>query len=184
MGIALCICGTLGKGTLHTHPSFRVPTGVVNISHFVCVAANLCWSVGNQTSMMSLCINCNWSTHHFCAKYLSEQPPVEESLVIVIKVRDFSKEGKVCYKEYKKIHTAKKCNVMFCILCKFWWKAITVSAAAKIVAIAVAKIAAKTSKKNLNKFSREPIIHWRHLFIVWLIPTPSVKQIVRANIFH
>ncbi len=26
MGLALCICGTLGKGTLRTYPSFRVPT--------------------------------------------------------------------------------------------------------------------------------------------------------------
>ena len=28
MGLALCICGTLGKGTLRTYPSFRVPTGM------------------------------------------------------------------------------------------------------------------------------------------------------------
>ena len=26
MGLALCICGTLGKSTLRTYPSFRVPT--------------------------------------------------------------------------------------------------------------------------------------------------------------
>ena len=26
VGLALCICGTLGKGTLRTYPSFRVPT--------------------------------------------------------------------------------------------------------------------------------------------------------------
>jgi hypothetical protein len=38
---------------------------VVNNPHFVCAAAHLCRSVGNQTSMMSLCINCNQSAHHF-----------------------------------------------------------------------------------------------------------------------
>jgi hypothetical protein len=65
---------------------------VVNNPHFVCAAAHLCQSVGNQTSMMSLCINCNQSTHHFCAKYLDkEQRPVKESLIITVK--DFSKAG-------------------------------------------------------------------------------------------
>jgi hypothetical protein len=91
--------------------------------------------------MMSVCINCNRSAHHFCAEYLAEQRPVEEFLVIT--VRDFSKEGKVCY---KKIPTSKKCDVMLCILCEYRWKAIKVSAAAN-------QIAAKTSKKNLNKSS-------------------------------
>ena len=67
---------------------------VVNDPHFVCAAAHLCRSVGNHTSMISLCINCNQSAHHFCAKYLDEQRPVEESLIIMVK--DFSKEGKVC----------------------------------------------------------------------------------------
>ena len=45
--------------------------------------------------MMSLCINCNRSAHHFCAEYLSEQTPDEESIVITVK--DFSKEGKFRY---------------------------------------------------------------------------------------
>jgi hypothetical protein len=47
------------------------------------------------------------------------------------------KEGKV---RYKKIPTSKKCDVIFCTLCEYWWKAIKVSAAAKI--------AAKTSSKK------------------------------------
>jgi hypothetical protein len=34
VGLALCICGTLGKGTLRTYPSFRVPTHVVVALHF------------------------------------------------------------------------------------------------------------------------------------------------------
>ncbi len=62
-------------------------------------------------------------------------------------MKDLSKEGKLCY---KKIPTAKKCNVMFCILCEYRWKAIKASAAAKIAATAAA---AKTSKKNLKKSS-------------------------------
>ena len=33
MGLALCICGTLGKGTLRTYPSFRVPTHVSSWLH-------------------------------------------------------------------------------------------------------------------------------------------------------
>jgi hypothetical protein len=118
---------------------------VVDDPHFVCTATQLCQSVGNQTSMMSLCINCNRSAHHFCTEYLSEQTPVKEYLVI--KVKDLSKEGKLCY---KKVPTAKKFNVMFCILCEYRWKAIKVSAAAKIAATAAA---AKTSKKNLKKSS-------------------------------
>ena len=65
-------------------------------------------------------------------------------------MKGFLKEHKVCY---KKIPSAKKCNVMFCILCKYWWKAIKLSAAAKISVTATAKIAAKTSEKNMNKSS-------------------------------
>jgi hypothetical protein len=62
-------------------------------------------------------------------------------------VKDLSKEGKLCY---KKNPTAKKYDVMFCILCEYRWKAIKVSAAAKIAATAAA---AKTLKKNLKKSS-------------------------------
>jgi len=129
-------------------PSMFDRETVVSDPHFVCSATHLCKSVGNQTSMMSLCINCNRSAHHFCAEYLSEQPPVKESLVIMVK--GFSKEHKV---RYKKIPSAKKCDIMFCILCKYRWKAIKVSAAAKIAVTATAKIAAKTSEKNMNKSS-------------------------------
>ena len=82
---------------------------------------------------MSLCINCNRSAHLFCAEYLNKQRPVGESLVITVK--DFSKAGRLQENYY-----LQKCNVMFCTLCQYWWKAIKVSA--------VAKIAAKTSKKN------------------------------------
>ena len=43
---------------------------------------------------------------------------------------------------------------MFCILCEYRWKAIKISAAAKIAATVAAKMGAKTSKKkNLNKSS-------------------------------
>ena len=81
---------------------------MVDDPHFVCAAAHLCKSVGYQTSMMSLCINCNQSAHHFCAEYLSEQHPAKESLVITF--RDFSKEGKL---RFKKIPAAKNATICF-----------------------------------------------------------------------
>jgi hypothetical protein len=40
-------------------PSMFDRETVVNDPHFVCTAAHLCRSVGDQTSMMSICINCN-----------------------------------------------------------------------------------------------------------------------------
>ena len=100
----------------------------VNDPDYVCAATHLCRSVGDHTSLMSPCINCNQNAHHFCAEYLSELNPVEEYLVITIK--DLSKEGKL---RFKQTPSAKKCDIMFCILCESRWKALKVSAAAKIV---------------------------------------------------
>jgi len=45
----------------------------VNDPDYVCAAAHLCRSVGDHTSLVSPCINCNQIAHHFCAEYLSEQ---------------------------------------------------------------------------------------------------------------
>jgi len=42
----------------------------VNDPDYVCAATHLCLSVGNHTSLMSPCINCNQIAHHFCAEYL------------------------------------------------------------------------------------------------------------------
>jgi len=74
-------------------------------------------------------VNCNELAHHFCAEYWSEQNPVEPHLVITVK--DLSKGGKL---RLKNTPSAQKCDVMFCILCESRWKAIKVSAAAKIAA--------------------------------------------------
>jgi len=85
----------------------------VNDPDYVCVAAHLWQSVGDHTSLMSPCINCNQIAHYFCAEYLSEQNPVEEYLVITIE--DLSKEGKL---RFKQTPSAQKCDIMFCILCE------------------------------------------------------------------
>jgi hypothetical protein len=86
---------------------------IIDNPNYVCAAKHLCQSVGNQTSMMSSCINSNHSAHHFCAKSLSEQSPVD--LEIVITVTDFTKEGKI---RWKKTPTLQKSNVMCCIFCQ------------------------------------------------------------------
>ena len=78
-------------GDLVCLPSMFDGEKMIDNPNFVCVALKLCQSVGNQTSMMSICINCNLSAHHFCAEYLSEQSPVEEHLYITPK--DFTKDG-------------------------------------------------------------------------------------------
>ncbi len=103
----------------------------------VCTAKHLCRSIGNQKSMKSLCINCNRSAHHFCAEYLHKQSPVEEPFWITVK--DFTTEGKI---RFKKMPTSLKNDVMFFILCQCKWKAIKVSAQAKLLE--------KASKKNKN----------------------------------
>ena len=72
-------------------PSMFDGETVINDHNFVCAALELCRSVGNQTSMMSICINCNLSSYHFCTNYLSEQSPGEEHLYITPK--DFTKDG-------------------------------------------------------------------------------------------
>jgi hypothetical protein len=51
---------------------------------FHCAANRLCRSVGDETSQMLICINCNISAHLFCAEYLLFQNPVEELHVIAI----------------------------------------------------------------------------------------------------
>jgi hypothetical protein len=96
---------------------------------YVCAAGQFCRSVGDHTSSRSPCVNCNELAHHSCAEYWSEQNPVEPHLVITIK--DLSKGGKI---RLKNTPSAQKCNVMFCILCESRWKAMKVSAAAKIAA--------------------------------------------------
>jgi hypothetical protein len=40
---------------------------IIDNPNYVCAVKHLYQSVGNQTSMMSLCIDCNRSAHHFCA---------------------------------------------------------------------------------------------------------------------
>jgi hypothetical protein len=115
----------------------------VNDPNYVCAAGRLCRSVGDHTSLSSPCINCNKLAHHFCAEYWHEQNPVVPYLVITIK--DLSKGGKL---HLKNTPSAEKCNVMFCALCESRWKAIKVSAAAKI--------AAKKSKRPLDKSSSTP----------------------------
>jgi hypothetical protein len=79
---------------------------VVNDPDYVCVAGQLCRSVGDHTSLRSPCINCNQLAHHFCAEYWYEQNPVEPHLVITIK--DLSKGGKL---RLKNTPSAQKCNV-------------------------------------------------------------------------
>ncbi len=37
---------------------------------------------------------------------------------------------------------------------------------------------------KVTKQTKKEQLHRRHLFIIGLIPAPSVKQIVQANIFH
>jgi len=79
---------------------------VVNDPDYVCVAGQLCRSVGDHTSLRSPCINCNQLAHHFCAEYWYVQNPVEPHLVITIK--DLSKGGKL---RLKNTPSAQKCNV-------------------------------------------------------------------------
>jgi hypothetical protein len=110
---------------------------------YVCAAGQFCRSVGDHTSSRSPCVNCNELAHHFCAEYWSEQNPVEPHLVITIK--DLSKGGKI---RLKNTPSAQKCDVMFCILCESRWKAMKVSAAAKI--------AAKKSSKRPQSSSTPP----------------------------
>jgi hypothetical protein len=64
----------------------------IDDTFFCCAANRLCRSVGDETSQMLICINCNISAHLFCAEYRQFQNPVEELHVIAIK--DLSKEGK------------------------------------------------------------------------------------------
>ena len=116
---------------------------VVDDPDYVCAAGQFCRSVGNHTSSRSPCMNCNELAHHFCAEYWSEQNPVEPHLVITVK--DLSKGGKL---RLKNTPSAQKCDVMFCILCESRWKAIKVSAAAKI--------AAKKSKRRPIEQSSTP----------------------------
>ncbi len=63
----------------------------------VCAAKHMRQSVGDQTSMMSICIHCNRSAYHFCAEYLSEQKPADLDFVIMVK--DVTNESKICSKK-------------------------------------------------------------------------------------
>jgi hypothetical protein len=55
-----------------------VVQGIIDDPYFRCAANRLCLSVGNQTSQMCICINCNIPAHLFWAEYLMEQSPVED----------------------------------------------------------------------------------------------------------
>jgi hypothetical protein len=85
---------------------------------------------------MCICINCNISTHLFCAEYLMEQNPVKDRYYI--SVTDLSKEGMV---QWKKTPVGEKQNVTFCILCQAKVKAV------KVLAHAM-KVADKASKRK------------------------------------
>ena len=98
-------------GDLVRLPSMFDGEKMIDDPNFVCVALKLCQSVGDQTSMMSICINCNLSAHHFCAKYLSEQNPVKEHLYIMPK--DFTKDGKIRYRKVPKGKKMRLCFVSF-----------------------------------------------------------------------
>jgi len=82
--------------------------------YYCCAAHRLCLSMGDQTSQLLMCINCNQPFHLICAEYLMEQKPVDEDHTLYISVRDFTKEGRVCC---KKISASEKDNIVFCILC-------------------------------------------------------------------
>ncbi len=81
--------------TTVVRPSSMFDTKLDNIPDpfFRCTANRLCCSVGNETSQMLICNNCNISAHLFCAEYLQLQNPVEELHVIALK--DLSKEEKL-----------------------------------------------------------------------------------------
>jgi hypothetical protein len=113
---------------------------------FRCVANRLCRSVGDETSQMLICINCNISAHLFCNEYLQPQNPVEELHVIALK--DLSKEGKL---RWKKIPASEKNNVVFCILCQAKIKAVKVFASA-------AKLVEKESKRKVKEDSKRKSI--------------------------
>jgi hypothetical protein len=49
VGLALCICGTLGKGTLRTYPSFRVPTLTTQLNEMESKLAKLTPKVGGPS---------------------------------------------------------------------------------------------------------------------------------------
>jgi hypothetical protein len=48
------------------HPVLMFDKGkIIDDPNYVCAVKHLCQSVGNQTSMMSICIDCKCSAHHF-----------------------------------------------------------------------------------------------------------------------
>ena len=97
-----------GGGIPNTTPTLPAK---INDPNFVCAALKLCRLVSNQTSMMSICISCNLSTHRFCTEYLSEQSLVKEHLYIMPK--DFTKDGKIRYRKVPKGKKMRLCFVSF-----------------------------------------------------------------------
>jgi hypothetical protein len=89
---------------------FDIDKIIDNPSYFY-AAKHLCQSVGNQASMMSICISCNHSGHHFCTKYLSKQRSVD--LEFVIMVKDFTKEGEICWKRNPPCKSPMSCFASF-----------------------------------------------------------------------
>ena len=112
--------------------------------YYRCAAHRLCLSMGDQTSQLLMCINCNQPLHLFCAEYLMEQKPVNKDPTFYISVRDFTKEGRA---RYKKTSSSEKDNVVFCILCSAKMKAVKVSAKA----VKLAKLAGKHQSANTGK---------------------------------
>ena len=110
--------------------------GIVYDPYFRCAANRLCRSIGDQTSQMCICINCNIPAHLFCAEYLMEQNPVKDLYYITVK--DLTKEG---VKQWKKILAGEKQNVTCCGLCQAKVKAVKVLAQAM-------KVAEKESKRK------------------------------------
>ncbi len=101
-----------------------------NDPFYRCAANRLCRSMGNQTSQLLTCINCNQPAHLFCAEYLIGQTPVVDD-TSYITVKDFSKEGKA---RWRKTLSNEKDNIVFCILCSAKIKAVKVSAKAQKLA--------------------------------------------------
>ena len=96
--------------TMVVQPSlmFDIELDKIDDPFFRCTANRLCQSVGDETSQILICINCNISAHLFWAEYLQFQNPVEELHVIALE--DLSKEGK---SRWKKTPVIEKNDVVF-----------------------------------------------------------------------
>jgi hypothetical protein len=143
----------------------------VNDPDYVCVAGQLCRSVGDHTSSRSPpCVNCNQIAHHFCAEYWSEQNPVEPHLVI--RIKDLSKGGELCLKNTP---SAQKCNVVFCVLCESRWKAIKVGLAKGATAMGLAKRGEDDIKQNSADFVSTCLNELKYFKFIILVSTHTIS---------